>query len=169
MSLSLRDWGDISTAIMDALDELAALRQPAAEPDTAGREGHVLHAIADWFKEDVPEPVRRMLSARDLQRLADRVSASTSPAPRSPSLTDTAGREAGAAEMRERAARIAAGDVYQERYRTWLFWPADRLGEPANVDKENRLATHADAVAAAIRSLPLDPEGSERTMGGDHD
>lgn len=51
----------------------------------------------------------------------------------------------------EEAAKIAEGEVYKERYRTWPWWKhdADTIG---NRDNESDLVKHCDDIAAAIRS-----------------
>jgi len=59
-----------------------------------------------------------------------------------------------AAERRgiERSAKVASGEIYKERYRTWPFWKkAD--GWQGNVSDESDIAKHSDSIAAAIRQL----------------
>lgn len=64
--------------------------------------------------------------------------------------------EARVAEARlkalEEAAKIAEGEVYLYRYRTWPWWqnPDGTKGNRAN---ESELVKHCDVIAAAIRAL----------------
>jgi hypothetical protein len=52
---------------------------------------------------------------------------------------------------RERCARIARGDVYSERYRTWPWWEVQKDGTRGNRSRESELVKHCDDIAAAIR------------------
>lgn len=56
-------------------------------------------------------------------------------------------------EAYERAARVAEGEVYHERYRTWPFWPVNETGGRGNRDRDDELVKHCDRIAAAIRAL----------------
>ena len=56
-------------------------------------------------------------------------------------------------EALEKAAKIAEGEVYHQRYRTWDWWPVNDLGGRGNVDREDQLAQHCDKIASAIRAL----------------
>jgi len=47
---------------------------------------------------------------------------------------------------REAAAKVARGDVYKERYRTWPFREGDR-------SNENEITKHSDDIANAIEAL----------------
>lgn len=60
-----------------------------------------------------------------------------------------------AAERRgiERAAKVAEGEVYHHRYRTWPFWPENSDGGRGNLSEESEIVLHADKIAAAIRQL----------------
>jgi hypothetical protein len=53
----------------------------------------------------------------------------------------------------EAAAKIAEGEVYHGRYRTWPWWKPQADGTRGNLDKEDPQVKHADATAAAIRAL----------------
>lgn len=52
---------------------------------------------------------------------------------------------------RERCAKIAEGQTYKERYRTWAWWLPLRDGTRGNVSQQSEMARHADDIAAAIR------------------
>ena len=55
-------------------------------------------------------------------------------------------------EGMEEAAKIAEGEIYNERYRTWPWWE-DRPGYGrGNVSEDSQLVLHCDAIAAAIRA-----------------
>lgn len=64
---------------------------------------------------------------------------------------------------REAAAKIAEGEVYHERYRTWSWWYEDQVGDRANLAADDLMVKHCDDIAAAIRALPppLPPEPAE--------
>lgn len=53
----------------------------------------------------------------------------------------------------EEMAKVAEGETYLERYRTWSFWPADRDGLKGNRAPDSELVKHSDAIAAAIRCM----------------
>lgn len=53
---------------------------------------------------------------------------------------------------RERAAKIAEGEVYAHRYRTWPFWPVQKDGTRGNRSSASEIVKHCDKIAAAIRS-----------------
>jgi hypothetical protein len=53
----------------------------------------------------------------------------------------------------EEMARIAEGETYLERYRTWRFWPTEPDGSKGNLALDCELVKHSDAIAAAIRAM----------------
>lgn len=55
------------------------------------------------------------------------------------------------ADEREKCAKVAEGEVYKERYRTWPWWKLDD-GTVGNASHESAHVKHADAIASAIRS-----------------
>ena len=53
----------------------------------------------------------------------------------------------------EEAAKIAEGEVYLERYRTWPWWKSYGTGNRSgNRAAESDVVVHCDAIAAAIRA-----------------
>ncbi len=56
-------------------------------------------------------------------------------------------------EGMEEAAKIAEGEVYLERYRTWPWWKSYGTGNRSgNRAAESDVVIHCDAIAAAIRA-----------------
>lgn len=53
----------------------------------------------------------------------------------------------------EAAAKIAEGEVYEGRYRTWAWWEPDKFGNRGNLAQDSEQVKHADETAAAIRAL----------------
>lgn len=53
----------------------------------------------------------------------------------------------------EEAAKMAEGEQYKGRYRTWPWWKPDQYGNRGNLDKDREIVKHCDDIAAAIRSL----------------
>jgi len=104
--------------------------------------------------EDVPE---------ELVKLAWEVHCST---PAAANLSPESMRHALAAvlplavaEERAECAKVARGTPYHGRYRTWPWW-ANPDGSQGNRENESDVVRHADAIAAAIRALPLPAGGS---------
>jgi hypothetical protein len=58
----------------------------------------------------------------------------------------------------EAAAKVAEGEVYEERYRTWSFWP-EIDGGRSNAHRQTDLVKHSDQIAAAIRALQPPADG----------
>lgn len=69
-------------------------------------------------------------------------------------LAEAEAWRAGAAAMREKAAQVAGGTIYEGRYRTWPWWQ-NRDGSQGNRANESDVVQHADKIAAAIRATDL--------------
>jgi hypothetical protein len=70
------------------------------------------------------------------------------------------GWQAGQEDMRERAAQVADGVPYKERYRMWPWW-INRDGSEGNRSNDSDIVQHADKIAIHIRALPLTPAPQE--------
>lgn len=57
------------------------------------------------------------------------------------------------------AAKLARGETYKGRYRTWSFWPVNETGGRGNVDGTGEIAKHCDKIASLILSSSPQGEG----------
>ena len=162
---------DFYSEVSSALEALDALPPPAAAPQPTPDRQQALEALYAVVRD------YDRATGRDA-RWADVIAAIAAWNRRAPSadhipdagkmvappvvkdcLTTQAAYAAGAAEMRERAAGVADGTTYHGRYRTWPWW-ANPDGSQGNRENESDVVQHADAIATAIRALPLPAGGS---------
>lgn len=59
----------------------------------------------------------------------------------------------------EEAAKVAEGEIYHTRYRTWSFWKVGHDGTRGNQANDSSHVKHCDEIAAAIRALK--PKGPQ--------